>query len=95
MSDKEIHIVVSEGKLEALEERLIFLQQLLEKALVEKATVGDWISEEQVRQMTGLGRTTLRNLRQQGRIRSSSIAGKAVWYRLSDIEQMLNDNQDK
>jgi hypothetical protein len=83
---------MSEGKLEALENRLDILQQLLEKALVEKTAIGDWISEKQVRQLTGLGRTTLRNLRQEGRVRCSTIAGKAIWYRLSDIEKMLNEN---
>jgi len=65
---------------------------LLQKAQTENM-LGDWISEKDAIALSGLGRTRLYQLRMKGIITSSTLGGKAVFYRLSDFKVLLNKNE--
>lgn len=73
-------------------ERLLYLMEEIQN---ERISMGDWVSEEQIKKITGLGKTTLYNLRTSGVVSSSTISGKGVFYRRSDFERLLNENEKK
>jgi len=51
--------------------------------------LGDFISEQQVKEITGLSRGTLLKLRNEGHISRSSIGGKSNFYRAGDFRRLL------
>ena len=54
---------------------------------------GEWISEKEAMQLTGLSRSSLFTLTKQGKLIKSSIAGKKNYYKLSDFKRLLDENQ--
>jgi len=84
----------TEAKLQALHDKVDNLTSMLQNLLSESKAIGtDWISEQRVFSLTGLSRSSLFYLRREGKLTSSSIGKKAVFYRLSDIERLLNENE--
>ncbi len=84
-----------EARLDALEDLLFSINQKLDTALTQNANIGGWLKEEDIIRITGLGKTSLYNLRRKNKITSSSIAERGVFYRLSDFEKLLNKNELK
>ena len=84
-----------EARLDALENLLLSINQKLDTVLAENANIGGWLKEEDIIRITGLGKTSLYNLRRKNKITSSSIAERSVFYRLSDFEKLLNKNELK
>ncbi|MCB0410603.1 MAG: hypothetical protein KDD29_10320 [Flavobacteriales bacterium] len=54
---------------------------------------GDWISEKEAVELTNLSKSTFLILRKEGKLTSSSISGKANFYRLSQIKKLLEENE--
>ncbi len=54
---------------------------------------GEWISEHDLIQQANLSRGTLLNLKKRGLLTTSSIAGKANYYKMSQIRELLNENE--
>lgn len=84
-----------EARLDALEDLLFSINQKLDTALTQNANIGGWLKEADIIRITGLGKTSLYNLRCKNKITSSSIAERGVFYRLSDFEKLLNKNELK
>lgn len=91
----EQKLVEWEVRIKALENLLHRIDVKIERALTENASIGGWLKEEDVIRITGLGKTSLYNLRRKNKITSSSIAQRGVFYRLSDFEKLLNRNEQK
>ncbi len=90
---REIIYVQDEERICRLEKKIDELIERIKKLSLDDRGVGDWLSQEDALNLTGLGRTKLYELRKDGRIRSSHLEGKAVFYRRSDIEALLNQNE--
>lgn len=90
---REIIYFQDEERINRLEKKIDDLTDLVKKLSLDDRGVGDWLSQEDALNLTGLGKTKLYELRKDGRIRSSHLEGKAVFYRRSDIEALLNQNQ--
>jgi len=54
--------------------------------------LGGWISEEKAITITGLSKSSLYRLRKSGKVRSSFIVGKGMFYMLSDFKRLLDTN---
>jgi hypothetical protein len=83
-------------KLLSMEKMLQETQQMVQALLHEKNEVlDDWISQETAERISGLKRTRLYELRRNGKVRSSTITGKKVFYRRSDFAALLEENMRK
>jgi len=54
-------------------------------------TVHEWLDNQDIMQMLHISSRTLQRLRKSGMITYSKI-GKKIYYRRSDVEQMLKDH---
>lgn len=86
MSQLMEHVRVLEFKLDQL-------SKILESKFQQDKMFGDWISEKDAMERTDLSRSTFLNLRKQGKLTTSSISGKSNYYRLSQIKEMLDENE--
>ena len=73
--------------------RVAWLLSDIEKFIAEKQSIGDWMNEKLTMNITGLGKTKLYELRNTGKVRSSSLTERKLFYRRSDLERLLNKNQ--
>lgn len=65
-------------------------------ALNEKdQAIGDWIPSSMAKRIAKLGKTSLYKMREAGKLSDSTISGKMVFYRMSDFERILNENENK
>ncbi|MBI2279144.1 MAG: hypothetical protein HYU68_00400 [Bacteroidetes bacterium] len=69
------------------------LLQVLEINHQHEQLFGDWISEHDLIIQANLSRGTLLNLKKRGLLTTSSIAGKANYYKMSQIRELLNENE--
>ena len=79
--------------LERIELKLDQLISNLEAQNKKAVLFGEWISEKEVKELTGLGRSTLLKLRNDGKITSSTLSGKQTYYRMGDFKLLLNKNE--
>ena len=79
--------------LDAIQASIANLNNYLEQLTSKKENIGDWISEGEVKKITGLSRSTLLKLRKEGQVSSSTLSGKQNFYRLSDFSKLLNQNE--
>ena len=91
MLDDSAHILLNE-RLEALQTSVLQLQDMVALLTIENVKL-DWLNEKRTMSLTGLSRSTLLSLRKQGKLSSSSLATKAVFYRLSEIKRLLDKNE--
>lgn len=82
-------------KLDAIGVYINSLNIYLEQLTSEKENIGEWISENEAKRLTGLSKSTLLKLRKEGRIRSSTLSGKKIFYRRSDFNNLLDKNEQK
>lgn len=54
--------------------------------------LGGWICEQKAMNITGLSTSSLYRLRKGGKVRSSFIVGKGMFYMASDFKKMLDTN---
>ena len=91
--EKQILIVIDEAKLSALILKVDCLQVLVERILSEHNNQSGYVTEERAKAITGLSKSTLYNLRKSFKIASSSFGGRDVYYKLSDLEALLKENE--
>ena len=53
----------------------------------------DWVDLKTAMKITGLSKSTLYHLRKQNKISQSSITGKDVFLRRSDLVSLLNERE--
>ena len=91
LNDNNINNVID--KLNAIQASVNIIDEKLQKLQKERATFGEWVSEKEVIAITGLSRATLLKLRNSGKVSSSTISGKQLYYRLSDFKKLLDKNE--
>ncbi|MGP8216405.1 MAG: helix-turn-helix transcriptional regulator [Bacteroidia bacterium] len=91
--EKQILIVIDETKLSALISKVDGLQVLVERILSEHNNQSGYVTEERAKEITGLSKSTLYKLRKAGRVASSSFGGRDVYYKSSDLETLLKENE--
>ncbi len=91
--NRETLYINNEAQVKSLEKKIDDLYNIIEKFIAEKQSIGDWMNEELTMNITGLGKTKLYELRNTGKVRSSSITERKLFYRRSDFEKLLNTNQ--
>jgi len=79
-------------KLESLNNSLAELRHLL-SGLVASNGLEDWVDLNTAMQMTGLKKSTLYKMRKENKISHSSISGKHVFLRKSDLVSLLNEHE--
>jgi len=87
----DMTIVVEQ--IRVLEHKLDQLFKVLESKHQREKVFGDWISEKEAVELTNLSKSTFLILRKEGKLTSSSISGKANFYRLSQIKELLEENE--
>ncbi|MHB8261883.1 MAG: hypothetical protein ACYDCN_13700 [Bacteroidia bacterium] len=95
MSDINKNIEELVNKINDLQETLNTMADVIKKMERNTMAFGDWISEEEVLKMpnVSISRSRLWELRKQGRVSSSSLNGKQLFYRLSDFKKLLDENE--
>ena len=91
--NRETLYISNEAQIKALEKKIDELYAIIEKFIAEKQSIGDWMNEKLTMNITGLGKTKLYELRNTGKVRSSSLTERKLFYRRSDLERLLNKNQ--
>ena len=91
--NRETLYISNEAQIKALEKKIDELYVIIEKFIAEKQSIGDWMNEKLTMNITGLGKTKLYELRNTGKVRSSSLTERKLFYRRSDLERLLNKNQ--
>ena len=90
---REILIVSDDARIKQLENKIDELTGIITEFLNEKQSIGDWITKEQALKLTGLGSTTLDQLKAEGKVRSSALTDRKIFFRRSDFERLLEMNQ--
>lgn len=88
-------IEVLQAQVRDVQDKLNTIQLLLMQKAQTENLLGDWVDEDTVIALTGLKKTRLYQLRVEGKIESSTLGGKAVFYRLSDFKALLNKNRNR
>ena len=83
------------AQLRDVQNKLTAIQVLLMQKAQSDNMLGDWLSEQDAITLTGLKKTRLYELRMEGKITSSTLGSKAVFYRISDFKALLNENKRK
>ena len=91
--NRETLYISNDAQIKALEKKIDDLYNVIEKFIAEKQSIGDWMNEKLTMNITGLGKTKLYELRNTGKVRSSSLTERKLFYRRSDLERLLNKNQ--
>ena len=91
LNDNNINNVID--KLSALQASVNIISEQLQKLQKERTTFGEWVAEKEVIAVTGLSRATLLKLRNAGKVTSSTISGKQLYYRFSDFKKLLDKNE--
>jgi len=84
--------MTTDQKLESLNNSLAELRHLL-SGLVASNGLEDWVNQKDTESLTGLGKSSLYNLRQRGDITSSTFTGKEVFYRKSSLVRYLDKRE--
>lgn len=71
----------------------IELMEFQIKELKLRPAIQDWIDEDMVKKMTGLSKSTLYNLRKTGKLTSSKLSERKLFYRVSDLSRLLDHNE--
>jgi hypothetical protein len=93
--EKEILIIVNEEKLNALIAKVDGLQAFVERVLPEHNNQSGYVNEERAKEITRLSKSTLYKLRKSGKVASSGFGGRDVYYKLSDLEALLKENEKR
>lgn len=80
-------------QIRVLEHKLDLLLKAHKSNYQREKVFGDWISETEAVELTNLSKSTFLILRKEGKLTSSSISGKANFYRLSQIKELLEENE--
>jgi len=72
-------------RLKSIESKIGFSQEL--------ESINDWIDEESAKRITGLGKSTLYALRKSGKLTFSRLSKRKLFYRISDLERLLDENE--
>lgn len=72
-------------RLKSIESKTGFSQEL--------ESINDWIDEESAKRITGLGKSTLYALRKSGKLTFSRLSKRKLFYRISDLERLLDENE--
>ena len=91
--NRETLYINNEAQVKSLEKKIDDLYNIIEKFIAEKQCIGDWMNEKLAMDLTGLGKTKLYELRNNGKVRSSCLTERKLFYRRSDFEKLLNTNQ--
>lgn len=79
-------------QLKALTDRLKSLESKIEFSQ-ELESINDWIDEESAKRITGLGKSTLYALRKSGKLTFSRLNKRKLFYRISDLSRLLDENE--
>ena len=84
-------VLVPEAWLEQIEEKLNALMSQSGKQ--ESKTLGDWISEEDAKQLLGRETTWFYHRRKTGELKYTKV-GRRTYYSLASIHQFLEQNRN-
>lgn len=82
-------IVIDSKEFRRLIKRINTIEQFVKEVKIDKSK---WISEEDVMNLTGLGKSSLRKKRGRGIFTYSTATGRKIKYLKKEIEDYLNDN---
>lgn len=84
-----------EEQLTQLQGQVAELLHLVQKMAITNNPLGDWVNTRNAMLITDLSASSLYKLRASGKLSESSLSGKAVFYRISDLTRILNENEKK
>jgi len=74
-----------EDRLKSIESKIAFSYEI--------ESINDWIDEESAKRITGLGKSTLYALRKSGKLTFSRLGKRKLFYRISDLSRLLDENE--
>ena len=74
-----------EDRLKSIESKIAFSNEI--------ESINDWIDEESAKRITGLGKSTLYALRKSGKLTFSRLGKRKLFYRISDLSRLLDENE--
>ncbi len=81
----QLQLKVLTERLKSIETKIGFTQEL--------ESINDWIDEESAKRITGLGKSTLYALRKSGKLTFSRLSKRKLFYRISDLSRLLDENE--
>ena len=75
-----------------VQEKLGAIQKLLMEKVQTENMLHDWLDEDTTMALCKMGRTRLYQLRVSGKIKSSTLGGKSVFYSLKSLRELLDSN---
>ena len=89
----------STQEIELLKSKISVLTGILDemlfkiKSIQNTKFIGEWIPEDEAITRTSLSKSSLLRLRKTGKISSSKFGKRKVFYRVKDLEKLLNENE--
>lgn len=93
--NQRLLIAIDEDKLNALSVKVEKVQALVEKLLSEKDKVAGYLTQDEAEKLTGLSYSTIYKLRKSGDLPSTSFGTRDIYYKRSDIEELLKKNEKR
>lgn len=81
----QLQLQILEDRLKSIESKIVFSKEI--------ESINDWIDEESVKRITGLGKSTLYALRKNGKLTFSRLGKRKLFYRISDLSRLLDENE--
>jgi hypothetical protein len=88
----QAEIAELQAQVRDVQEKLGAIQKLLMEKVQIENKLGDWVDEDSAMALCKMGRTRLYQLRVEGKILSSTLGGKAVFYSVKNLRELLNSN---
>jgi excisionase family DNA binding protein len=92
MSEKLL-VVIDNDKFNELNAKIDKLQALVEKLLSEKNNIAGYLTQQETEKLTGLSYSTIYKLRKSGELPFTSFGTRDIYYKRSDIEELLKKNE--
>ena len=83
-------VVISKQAYENLMKKLISIEKQLEKSVYSN----QWLTNEKAMEILNVGRTTLQEYRNQGKIAFSQVGAK-IYYQRKDIDEFLQKHRQR
>ncbi len=87
-------VLVNQNHLDRLEAKLAQILDIIQNRDQQRATLGKYVSEHEAKKLLGKSTTWLWEQRTKGKLPSSKV-GATNYYRLEDIEKLIEENFSK
>ncbi|MGP8217084.1 MAG: helix-turn-helix domain-containing protein [Bacteroidia bacterium] len=92
---QEVDISALESNFAKMQAKVDAMYEILMQKSAGEITIAGYISDERVQKLLHVSKSTLYKMRRDGRLGATTFSGKDIYYKLSDIEELLKKNDNK